>query len=252
MKIGIYARVSHRNQVEKGLSLEDQIRRGIEFCEKNNFNYEIFEDGGFSGDLSIQERPGLNKLFNQITNKKGKEIDGIFVTEWERLTRNEEEGFYIKSLIVDKKLKYFDVNGELNFNDATTSLIMGVKNLLSSFERKKVQERVKRNLETSVIKGHISGGPLIAYGYKKGENKMMVIDEIEADVIRLIFEKYIEGLGTKKIAELLKLYPQFAEKVETKNPIIENYVDERVEDLPIELEGHKAPFKTKNLTLMIS
>jgi hypothetical protein len=55
----------------------------------------------------------------------------------------------------------------------------------------------------------------------------------------------------EKIAELLKIYPEFSPKEETKNILVDNYVDLRLEDFPIELEGHKAPFKIKNLTSMM-
>lgn len=55
----------------------------------------------------------------------------------------------------------------------------------------------------------------------------------------------------EKIAELLKVYPEFAPKEEKKNLFVEEYIDYNTDDLPFELEGHKAPFKVKNLTLMM-
>lgn len=58
-------------------------------------------------------------------------------------------------------------------------------------------------------------------------------------------------LREEKANELLEKYPHFKPKEETKNIIVEDYVTVRVEDEPIELEGHEAPFRVKNVALMM-
>ena len=55
----------------------------------------------------------------------------------------------------------------------------------------------------------------------------------------------------EKIQELLLKYPQYQPKPETKNVIIESYVPFNATDLEIELEGHEAPFQSKNIILML-
>lgn len=55
----------------------------------------------------------------------------------------------------------------------------------------------------------------------------------------------------EKIAQLLLNYPEYTPESEDKNIIIENYDNCDEEDEPVELEGHKAPFKSKNLALMM-
>ena len=55
MKIGIYNRVSTEKQASQGVSLRDQKQRGIEFCKKENYEYEIFQDSGLSGSLKPQK-----------------------------------------------------------------------------------------------------------------------------------------------------------------------------------------------------
>ena len=80
MKIGIYTRVSTEEQKKTGISLRDQEQRGIEFCIRNGFEYEVFSDGGYSGELSIEQRPQLNRLVEKLLTKP-KEIDGIVTAE---------------------------------------------------------------------------------------------------------------------------------------------------------------------------
>ncbi len=55
----------------------------------------------------------------------------------------------------------------------------------------------------------------------------------------------------QKIEELLTKYPQFLPIAETKNLIVENYITFNPEHVAIELEGHKAPFKVRNMSLMM-
>lgn len=55
----------------------------------------------------------------------------------------------------------------------------------------------------------------------------------------------------EKIDELLKLYPEYKIKEETKNTIVQDYLTVNPDHDPIELEGHQAPFKVDNLALMM-
>ena len=63
--------------------------------------------------------------------------------------------------------------------------------------------------------------------------------------------KELQCLRDEKIQELLFKYPQYKPKPETKNIIIESYVPFDTSDLEIELEGHQAPFKARNMILML-
>jgi site-specific DNA recombinase len=205
MRIGIYARVSTEEQKNKGISLRDQEQRGIEFCGKNGFNYEIFSDGGYSGELDIEERPELNRLVEKILANP-KEIDGVFVVDLDRLTRDAEVGFFLKHLLIENDVKLFNIEGyEINLKDENEELMMGIKFLLSSFELKKLRARIKRALERNAKDGKVSGGPIKPYGYEKGENNKLIINQEESLIIKRIYNLSIDGLSTRKIAELLNL-----------------------------------------------
>jgi site-specific DNA recombinase len=214
MKIGVYCRVSTDEQNKNGVSLFDQEERGKEFCIKRGYEFEVFSDGGLSGELKVEERPALNILMDKILAKP-KEIDGVYVVDFDRLTRDTETGFLLKKTFQEENIKLYDSNGEVNLEDESQSLLLGIKILLSSFELKKLKVRIKRSLERNVIEGKVGGGKLINYGYRKGENKLLEIDESEALVVKYIYSLCIQGLGTKKIAEKLN-----EEGIPTKRMII--------------------------------
>ena len=216
MKIGIYTRVSTDEQLRTGISLRDQEQRGIEFCVKKGYEYEVFSDGGYSGNLGIEERPELNRLVEKLLSKP-KEIDGVFVVDIDRLSRDAKLGFILKQILTENGIKLFNVDGvEINLNDENEDLMMGIKFLLSSFELKKLKVRIKRALERNVIDGKVMGGPLKPYGYQKGPNNILEINEEEGNVVKKIFQLYIEGLSSRKIADQLN-----EEGVPTKRSVVE-------------------------------
>jgi hypothetical protein len=82
--------------------------------------------------------------------------------------------------------------------------MVSIKGSLAAYEIAKLKERIKRSLERSVMEGKAGGGPVLNYGYRKGENKSLVIDENESEVVRLIYDMCLkQGLGSKKIANEL-------------------------------------------------
>ena len=203
MRIGIYTRVSTEEQKKTGVSLRDQELRGIEFCKRNGFQYEVFSDGGYSGELDIEHRPELNRLVDKLLIKP-KEIDGIFVVDIDRLTRDAQVGFFLKQVFIENEIKLFNVDGiEINLRDENEDLMMGIKFLLSSFELKKLRIRIKRALERNVKDGKVMGGPFKPYGYEKGPENKLVVSEEEGLIVQRIFQLCIEGNSTRKISEIL-------------------------------------------------
>ena len=74
--------------------------------------------------------------------------------------------------------------------------------VLSQLEIEIVSERTKFGLTGAIKSGHIPGTcPL---GYKRNEQKKMVIDETTKDIIIRIFNMYLEGKSYQTIANILK------------------------------------------------
>ena len=83
-RLGIYCRVSSKKQMDN-TSLENQKDRGIDFCNENDFQYEIYSDV-ISGNKV--NRDGLNELYEKIYDGS---LDGIILYEWDRLIRENRE-----------------------------------------------------------------------------------------------------------------------------------------------------------------
>ncbi|WP_428077386.1 recombinase family protein [Candidatus Avelusimicrobium alvi] len=194
-----------RKSTEHGLDMEfNSLQNQEEACKAyilsqafNGWEYtKTYSDGGISG--GTMDRPGLQALLNDI---RAGHIQVVVVYKVDRLSRS----------IIDfhKMMQEFD-KYECNFVSITqsfdTSNSMGklTLNMLLSFaqfEREVSAERVRDKIAASKAKGLWMGGtpPL---GYDVNERQLSV-NEREATLVRLIFQKYIETENMFSVAEYL-------------------------------------------------
>jgi len=210
MKVLILARVSTEEQAKSGVSLDDQIKRGIEYCTLNNHTYEVIREAGISGSLMHTERKGLSRLIDltkRVYDKNNKtftqEYDAVYVIDYDRITRNDADGYFIKTHLYENQVMLIENGNIIDVNDPNQQMLLSFKNALAVHEKERIKQRVRRSLERSASDGKAKGGPFINYGYKKDENKIMIIDPIEANVVKLIFDMCIKGSGTLTIANHL-------------------------------------------------
>ena len=194
-----------RKSTEHGLDMEfNSLQNQEEACKayilSQSFNgweyYKTYSDGGISG--GTMERPGLKTLLNDI---RAGQIQVVVVYKVDRLSRS----------IIDfhKMMQEFDRYG-CNFVSITqsfdTSNSMGklTLNMLLSFaqfEREVSAERVRDKIAASKAKGLWMGGtPPIGYDAKE---RQLIVNEGEAQLVRLIFQKYIETENMFVVADYL-------------------------------------------------
>ena len=194
-----------RKSTEHGLDMEfNSLQNQEESCKAyilsqafNGWEYtKTYSDGGISG--GTMERPGLQALLNDI--REG-HIQVVVVYKVDRLSRS----------IIDfhKMMQEFDKYG-CNFVSITqsfdTSNSMGklTLNMLLSFaqfEREVSAERVRDKIAASKAKGLWMGGtPPLGYDLK---DKQLIPNPQEAELVNLIFNKYLELENMLAVAEWL-------------------------------------------------
>ena len=201
----IHCAIYTRKSTEHGLDMEfNSLQNQEEACKayilSQAFNrweyYKTYSDGGISG--GTMERPGLQMLLDDI---RAGQIRVVVVYKVDRLSRS----------IIDfhKMMQEFDKYG-CNFVSITqsfdTSNSMGklTLNMLLSFaqfEREVSAERVRDKIAASKAKGLWMGGtPPIGYDAKE---RQLIVNEGEAQLVRLIFQKYIETENMFAVAAYL-------------------------------------------------
>lgn len=207
--LGIYCRISKDKEDGKDRSINDQKLLGIELAKKLGVDYEVYIDEGLSGTLSIEDRPSLFKLVQDGENGK---IKMFYYYDQSRLEREPETYLTLTKLFTKKKIRCFTNVGEVVFNPE--SILLGT--VMSAFNKfyvevtkQKVKSVLKRNAQTGKVHA------IAPYGYTKDADGAMVVDEVQSKVIKRIFEMSLNGIGTRKIAEILT-----AEKIPTKYNLI--------------------------------
>ena len=205
-------RVSTKGQVEK-----DDIPMQKEACRNfaESQGWEIvkeFSEKGVSGfKKSAKERDELQKI--QQAAMEGK-FDILLVFMFDRLGRRDDETPFIVEWFTKQGIEVWSVNeGQQRFDTHVDKLMNYIRYWQASGESLKTSVRTRTRLEQLTGEGHYTGGT-VAFGYKRVRlgrvNKKnqevcdLVIDEAEAEIVRLIFHKYVyEGYGAQKLSHYL-------------------------------------------------
>lgn len=208
INVAIYVRVSTLDQsYERQISdIKSYINRKY---SQGSVNIEVYNEK-ISGYKNRDKRPQLDKLITTINNDVNY-YSCIYVTELSRLGRNPIETRLLVNDLLNKKIDICVTtsNGGIYFlnPDGTINEIqLTVFGLLMDFadiESKQFKNRSKSGLRYNISQGGASGGLFQPYGYTKDDNKKLIIDNAEAEVIRGIFNDYKSGLGVRVIANNL-------------------------------------------------
>ena len=196
--LGIYCRISQLKEDGKDRSIHDQKQLGIEFAQSINSEYKVYIDEGVSGTLPVKERPQLVKMLEDIEEGI---IDSVYVYMQDRLERNTQARFFIRSIFERNNVALYTSSGKVNPEDDEQTLMGDIFSLVNEWEVKKTRKRVKSVLYRNAREGIFQG--IVPYGYTKDENKVHIVNEEEAKVVREIFELSLRGNGAVKIAEIL-------------------------------------------------
>lgn len=152
-----------------------------------------------SGD-SLYLRPQMLKLLDELDK-----YEAILCMDIDRLGRGamREQGL-IFDAIRDANVQIVTPAKTYNLADDMDDSLIGFKALFAREEYKMIRGRLRRGIVKSVEEGcYISNAP---FGYRQARvNKKptLVIDENEAEGVRLIFELYTQGNGCNAIADRL-------------------------------------------------
>ena len=153
-----------------------------------------YDDGGYTGGST--DRPDLQRLLDDIRARK---IDVIVVYKVDRLTRSLADFAKLVELFDVHAVSFVSVTQQFNTTTSMGRLTLNVLLSFAQFEREVTSERIRDKIAASKRKGIWVGGTL-PLGYEMKDGKIAVVEE-EAELVRLIFRRYLE-LGS--VNELLR------------------------------------------------
>lgn len=181
MKVAIYTRVSTQQQADKGISLDAQKKQLIEYCNKNQYDYEIFEDAGISGK-SINKRKQLQKLLNNLQN-----YDVVLCYKLSRISRSVKDLANMLDIFNKNNVRFISLKEQIDTSSPTGKMLIYIMGVVSEIERDNISEYVKMAKKQEFESGRITAKAVLGYDII---NKKLVLNEKESLIVKFIFETY--------------------------------------------------------------
>ena len=204
-KVGIYIRLSREDEekekYQESESIGNQRTLLMQYIRQNKLNFiSEYVDDGVSG--TSFDRPAFNRMIADIESGK---INMIITKDLSRLGRNYvQSGLYIENYFPEHEVRFVAILDNIDTAyDNSNNDIAPFKSILNEMYAKDTSKKINSVLQAKRNNGEYLG--TAPYGYKKDpENKYhLIIDEEAANVVKLIYEKYLAGFGTMQIADCL-------------------------------------------------
>jgi len=147
-----------------------------------------------SGTLDVTERPGLAALMDAAGNGR---IDAVIIASLDRIGRQTRIVLGVAEWLASLKVEILSCRENLDTSTPSGQFVMTMFAALAQLEMDTIRERTMGGSVKSAQNGNvIIGGSMAPYGYDIGEvdgKRTLVINDAEADVVRLIFDKYSAG-----------------------------------------------------------
>lgn len=199
-RVAAYARVSSDSE-EQLNSYSSQIKYYTEKI-KANPDWEfvgIYADEGISG-TQVKNRTEFQRMIDDALNGK---IDIILAKSISRFARNTLDTLkYVRDLRDHKVDVYFEKEN-IHTLELDSEMFLTLYSAFAQAESESTSQNVKMGLRAMMKRGECVGRAN-PYGYNwDRETKTLSINEEEAEVVRMIFNWYVSGIGTRVIAKKL-------------------------------------------------
>ncbi|MFR3406726.1 MAG: recombinase family protein [Christensenellales bacterium] len=205
-KCYIYTRVSTAIQVD-GYSLDAQKDKLRKYADFQNMTIAgEYSDEGKSGK-NVDDRPEFLQMLQDIESGKD-HVSFVLVFKLSRFGRNAADVLTSLQRMQDYGVNLICVEDGIDSSKDSGKLMISVLSAVSEIERENILVQTMEGRRQKAREGKWNGG-FAPYGYKLEEGQLFINEE-EAEVVRIIFDKYIHTtMGSKKIADWLNAHGYF-------------------------------------------
>ena len=194
-----YYRVSTGHE-EQQRSLKNQMEFYTEYIQRNPYWRFVTVYYDTASGLRKNHRPGYQQLLKDCKRKK---IDLILVKSLSRFGRDTVEA--IKQI---RRLKHMNIGVYIETGGVNTLTISdSIIDQLAALDQAESQSHSK-DIKFGIHHRMRSGKTLLNHtrflGYTKGPDGVLQIVPEEAEIVRMIFDFYVQGNGVRKIKKYLE------------------------------------------------
>ncbi len=203
IKCYTYTRVSTAMQVD-GYSLDAQKEKLKRYAD-----YEVMEivgeysDEGYSGK-NINGRPEFIRMLEDIEDGKDG-VSYVLVFKLSRFGRNAADVLNSLQLMQDFGVNLICVEDGINSSKESGKLMISILSAVAELERENILVQTMEGRRQKAREGKWNGG-FAPYGYALVDGNLAIAED-EAEIIRLIFDKYIHtAMGANGVADFLNTH----------------------------------------------
>ncbi len=214
MHVALYARVSTTRQADNDLSIPDQLRQLREWAAANGHLViqEYVEPGASATD---DKRPVFQQMISDAMMKPAA-FEVIVIHSLSRFFRDGIEFGVYERKLAKNKVKVVSITQPTS-DDAGGEMMRRIICMFDEHQSKEISKHVSRSMKENARQGYFNGSKA-PFGYQavatsttgsRGrQKKKLAIDPDEAEVVRLIYRLYLNGIegrgaGVKEIAKYL-------------------------------------------------
>lgn len=201
IRVAAYCRVSTDGEEQINSFTSQVTYYKDKILENKDWEYAgIYSDEAVTG-TKVATRDGFQRMITDCMEGK---IDMVITKSISRFARNT-----VDTLNFVRKLKNYNVAvlfEEENINTLTMDgeLLLTILSSVAQQEVQNTSEHVKKGLKMKLQRGEVIGNlKCLGYDYDV-PTKTLTINEEEADIVRYVFNKYVEGYGTERICKDLR------------------------------------------------
>lgn len=198
INVTFYARVSTTRDEQEN-SIENQINFFTEMI-KSNPNWNYIE--GYVDRVRGEHAENRAEFMRMIEDGKAGRFDLVLTKEVSRFARNTIDSLTYTRDLLRAGVGVFFQNDNICTIDSDSEMRLTIMSSIAADEVRKLSERVRWGHKRAIENGNVMGNNRI-FGYDKDDCKL-VINEPEAEMVRLIFDLYSTGdTSVRKIERIL-------------------------------------------------
>lgn len=201
LRVAAYCRVStdSENQLSSYKSqvsyYSDLIQKNVEWVLA-----DIYADEAITG-TQVTKREDFQRMINDCMNG---DIDMVITKSISRFARNTLDTLKYVRMLKEKDIAVYFEDEKINTLTMDGELLLVVLSSVAQQEVENISANVKKGLKMKMQRGELVGFQgCLGYDYHP-EDKSISVNEKEAEIVRYIFQRYVEGAGGSIISRELE------------------------------------------------
>ncbi|WP_301109582.1 recombinase family protein [Sporosarcina sp.] len=201
LRVAAYCRVSTGSEDQLN-SYKSQVSYYSDLIQKNVewVLADIYADEAITG-TQVTKREDFQRMINDCMNG---DIDMVITKSISRFARNTLDTLKYVRMLKERDIAVYFEDEKINTLTMDGELLLVVLSSVAQQEVENISANVKKGLKMKMQRGELVGFQgCLGYDYHPEDNSIS-INEKEAEIVRYIFQRYVEGAGGSIISRELE------------------------------------------------